>query len=417
MRAAFALLAALALAGCDLVGADRQPAEPTEISVSPLTEAVIQQSNAFGVSLFAQVAAEDDENLMLSPLSASAALTMLLNGADGETYAQIREMLGYSSLQDLGAVNTSYQSLRAQLLAADPEVDLALANAVFHRPSYPLLAPFVERLTGAFDARVDALDFGSPSAVGAINGWASEQTRGRIPTVIDEINPNTVLFLLNALYFKGAWTTSFAPGATRPDLFRRADGRTVTVPMMSERKLPVRAVGRDGYAAVELPYGRRNFSMVLMMPYDEQSACGGFGPDVSPADFAARLNAGLWAEATALLDAQATWEEVPVTLPRFSFSTRKTLNDQLQTLGMVDAFTGAADLSRMSDAGGMVSFVQQDTFIAVDEAGTEAAAVTTVAVAVSCEFAFFANRPFVFAIRERTTNTLLFIGQVTDPSL
>ena len=411
MRASRLLLALLLalVAGCDTAGPDA-PADPTPIELSPLAADLVGQSNAFGTGLFAEVAAEEEGNLMLSPLSASVALTMLLNGADGETYDQIHEMLGYGPALDLDAVNGAYGSLRDALLTADPEVQLALANAVFYDRNRAALfkAPFLDAMRGPFGARVGALDFGAPSALDVINGWAGENTNGRIPKVLNEIDPDLVLFLLNALYFKGDWTTQFDKAKTAPGDFRLADGRTVEVPMMTG-EVPARLVWGEGYQAVELPYGRRNFSLVALLPED---------PDTPLSDFAAGLADGLWADATARLDEADTWGDVLVRLPRFSFSYEKKLNGPLQALGMRDAFEpGLADLSRMSDAGLYVSFVKQNTFVDVNEEGTEAAAVTTVGVeAVSLGPYFSADRPFVFAIRERTTNTLLFIGQVADPS-
>ena len=403
------LLLLAPLAGCDLLGGDAPP-EPAKIELSPLANDLVAQSNAFGVGLFAQVAAEDDGNLMLSPLSASVALTMLLNGADGDTYGQIHEMLGYAPEADLGAINASYRSLRDQLLAADPEVAFTLANAAFTNSRYtagaPFKAPFLDAMRTGFDARITDLDFLAPASLGTINGWASENTNGRIPTVMTELDPDLVLLLMNALYFKGDWSTPFEEDLTAPGDFHLASGSTIQVPTMTGRVDGLTVQG-DGYSALELPYGRRNFSMVVVMP------------DEAPlADFAAELSAGLWADATTRLDAQEAWAKVDVRLPRFSFSYEKTLNDQLQALGMTDAFTpGVADLSRMSDDPSLiVSFVKQNTFLKVDEEGTEAAAITTVGVTTtSLGPKFFADRPFVFAIRERTTNTLLFIGQVANP--
>lgn len=401
-RPALFLLLVLSVAGCDIAGQDAEPT-PTAISLTASDRAVLRQSNDFGVRLFARTAAETEGNLMLSPLSASTALTMLLNGADGETYAQIHDMLGYTPGQDLAAVNESYRSLRTQLLAADQDVTLALANAVFHRQGFVLKTPFLATMRETFDASVQGLDFANPAAAVAINRWASDHTNGRVPRVIDEIEANTVLYLMDALYFKGEWSAPFDPTATRPAGFQLAGGTTVQVPMMNGR-VPGHTAEGDGYTAVELPYGRRNFSLVALMPDD-----GSLG------DFAARLEAGLWTDATTRLDAQSEWTDVDVQLPRFRFSYEKTLNDQLEALGMVDAFHNA-DLSRMSDAGLSVSYVQQNTFVEVNEQGTEAAAVTTVAVEVMLGPHFFATRPFVFAIRERTTGALLFIGQVANPA-
>lgn len=410
-RPLLVLTAALALAGCDLVGSDSPPTEPAEIALSPLAESLVGQSNAFGVGLYARVAAEDDGNLMVSPLSASVALTMLLNGADGETYSQIHEVLGYGPAMDLGAVNAAYESLRDQLLAADPAVQFTLANAVFYDQAFgpSVKAPFAEAMRGPFDARVEGLDFDAPSALETINGWASENTEGRVPKVLDRINPDAVLLLMNALYFKGEWSEQFDEGQTAPADFRLADGQTVRVPTMQGEVEALLAHG-DGYRALELPYGRRNFSMVVLLPED---------PDTPLAEFAAELEGGLWDDAAGRLDEAGRWGEVDVRLPRFTFETKKVLNGPLQALGMVDAFSAlTADLTRMSDDRRLqVSSVRQDTFVGVDEEGTEAAAVTTVEVeVVSAGPQFVVDRPFVFAIRERTTGTLLFVGQVADPS-
>ena len=399
-----------ALAACDASGPDAIP-DPTPIALTPLAKDLVGQSNGFGVDLFAETAAEDDRTLMLSPLSASVALTMLLNGTDGETYDQIRALLGYDADADLDAINAGYRSLTDQLLAADPKVELALANAVFTRQGVPFKAPFLNAMRDGFDARVDALDFGAPSALSTINGWASENTNGRIPTVLSELDPDLVMVLMNALYFKGDWTDQFEARQTGPADFHLANGQTVQVPTMRD-EIPARMASGERYVALELPYGRRNFSMVVFLPLGQESG--------TLADLAGVLRDGGWADATAHLDAQTGWPETLVHLPKFSFSTDKLLNDQLQALGMTDAFSRDADLSRMSDDPRLlVSFVKQNTFVEVNEEGTEAAAVTTIGVtptsAGSGPPAFIVDRSFVFAIRERTTNTLLFIGQVADP--
>ena len=402
MRLALIALLGLALTSCDTAGADA-PTEPVAIDVTPEAQALIGQSNDFGLRLFAEVAG--DENLMLSPLSASVALTMLLNGSDGATYDQIHAMLGYAPGQDLPAINASYQSLRRQLLEADPQVELALANAVFYRDDFgpQIQAPFLDAMRTAFDARVDGLDFASPGALETVNGWASDHTNGTVPKVLDRLDPSLVMLLMNALYFKGIWTTEFDEAATAPAAFTRADGSAVQVPTM-RGEIHARTARGEGYRAVELPYGRRNFSLVVLVP------------DAPLAEAADQL-ATLWADAARQLGDADTWAPVPVQMPRFSFDTDEELNEPLQALGMVDAFDGRADLSRIAP-GLLVDFVKQTTFIDVNEEGTEAAAVTTVAIIErSAPAPFVVDRPFVFAIRERTTDTLLFIGQVADPRL
>ena len=408
-RPLLALMLAVTVAGCDTSSGSSETT-PTVIELSATARDVVAQSNAFGVGLFAETAAGQPGNLMLSPLGASAALTMLLNGADGETAAQIRDVLGYAG-GDLDAVNQAYRSLTGQLLAADPAVQFTLANAVFYDRQFsqgsPFKPAFLAAMDGPFGARVEGLDFLAPASVDVVNRWAEESTNGRVPKVLAEINRDDVLYLLNALYYKGAWSTPFDPDRTAPADFRLADGRTVRVPTMAA-SVPAITVRGEGYEALELPYGRRNFSMVVLMP-DGDAPLAGFADD---------LRDGLWTDAAARLDAQTAWPETIVRLPRFSFSYEKALNDQLRALGMVEAFTDDADLTRMNDDPRLlVTLVKQNTFVEVNEEGTEAAAVTTVGVGVtSAPPSFAVDRPFVFAIRERTTGALLFIGQVADPS-
>lgn len=406
LRTALLLSLGLAvLAGCDAFGQE-PPTDPVAITLSPEAEAAVAQSNDFGVRLFDLTAADRNENLMLSPLSASVALTMLLNGSDGDTYTQIRDMLGYTPDQDLDAINAGYQSLRRQLLEADPQVQLALANAVFYRDTFgPSIQPtFLEAMRTSFDAQIDGLDFGSPEALATINGWASDNTNGKIPKVLDELSPDLVMLLMNALYFKGDWTTQFKEDNTTARDFTLSD-RTVAQVQTMNGDIEARYHEAEGYTAVELPYGRRNFSMIVAVP------------DAPLGEFVDELATGGWAELTTALGTEDTWRTVTVSLPRFKFENDERLNEPLQTLGMVDAFDSRANLTRIAN-GLLVDFVKQNTFVEVNEEGTEAAAVTTIGIvetSLPSYPIFVADRPFVFAIRERTTNTLLFIGQVTDP--
>jgi serpin B len=382
----------------------RPEPRPTPIELTVAARQMIANSNDFGIQLFSGVAREEEgENLMLSPLSASMALTMLLNGCAGDTYEQIHQMLGYPAGLSLDEVNAAQRSLVAQLLQADNQVDLGIANALFYRLGFEIKPAYLEAMRREFSARIEGLDFASPSALNQINQWASDATKGRIPEVLDEIHPATVLFLMNALYFKGEWTEKFDKAHTSPRPFRLGDGSTVSVPTM-EGKVKALADYGSGYTALELPYGRRNFSMIIVVP--EQGLAG----------FYAEFTPETWRAITSSLDGQSDWQEVQVSLPKFKFEYDRVLNDDLMALGMTDAFyDGLADLSGISDAQLFVSRVKQNTFVEVNEEGTEAAAVTVVDIRETSLNVFAADRPFIFAIRERTTNTLLFIGAVNDP--
>ena len=379
---------------------------PKKIELSAKGAEVIAVNNAFGIALFTGTAAEESENLMVSPLSASTALCMLLNGCGGNTFTQIKEMLGYPETMSIAEINEAYRVLVGQLLNADPKVNLALANAIFYRSGFNVKQTFLNIMQSEFEARIEGLDFSSPSALTTINKWASDNTNGKINKVLDEISGDAVMFLMNALYFKGDWTYKFDPALTDDRQFLLDNGTSADVPTMNGEVGSKCAYG-DGYKAIELPYGRTNFTMVIIVP------------DTTLSGFYNGFTDETWAYLTSTLDGYLEYGSVEVSLPKFKFSYEKCLNDQLKAMGMLDAFNPSlADLSGIADASIYVNFVKQNTFVDVNEEGTEAAAVTTIGIDATSmpePTIFIVDKPFVFAIRERTTNTLMFIGQVTDP--
>lgn len=379
-----------------------QPKGPVAINLPEKAGAMIKHSNSFGIELFREVALKDDNNLMLSPLSASTAISMLLNGCDGETYTQIRDMLGYDGLT-LDEINENYNSLVSQLLTVDPAVQLSLANSVWYRQDFDVKQTFLDRMNAAFKAKTEALDFLSPSALSTINNWAKDNTNGKIEKVLEEINPDAVMFLMNALYFKGDWTYKFDKNLTAQRLFYPQNSNPKNVEMMHS-EMPFRMYSGNGFRAIELPYGQQNFAMVVILP------------DGPLNGYLESFSGNNWDVITASLDAMSP-ATAEVSLPKFKFDFDKVLNEQLKSLGMTDAFNPyAANLSGISDDNIYVDFVQQNTFVDVNEQGTEAAAVTTVGINyTSMPESIVVNRPFIFAIRERTTNTLLFIGKVEMP--
>jgi serpin B len=401
----FAFIILLAgLAACNKDKNAEPDLTPKPIELTIRAHEVISSSNHFGVELFIRTATEETGNMMLSPLSASVALTMALNGSGGSTYDQIREMLGYPADMTLSEINGAYKSLVSQLLTVDPKVTLTLANALFYRLGFPVKPPFINTMASDFDAHVEGLNFDLPSAIDVINGWASDNTNGKIPTVIDQITAETVMFLMNALYFKGDWTYQFDVSETQNRLFFLDNGSQISVPTMAGNVMAMRHFG-SGFGAIELPYGQTNFSMVVIVP---NTTLNGFYPQFTPE---------VWQEITDGLDGQTQRVKTMVTLPKFEFDYEKFLNEQLQDMGMNDAFSpNVADFSGITDWEIYISFVKQNTFVKVDEKGTEAAAVTTIGFeVVSLPPSFDVNKPFIFAIRERTTNTLLFIGSVANP--
>jgi serpin B len=386
---------------------DEPQDSPKQINLTPKASQVIRSSNDFGIELFTRSLA--GENMMLSPLSAGVALTMALNGSNGDTYSQMKEMLKYPADMTHDEINEAYSTLVSQLLEADPKVSLSLANALFYRNGFAVKNNYKELLATKYSAQVKSLDFNSPLAIAEINKWAADNTQQKIKKVIDEISEDTMLFLMNALYFKGNWTTQFEKQKTTLRPFYVKPGQVVDTPTMWG-KIQANSYETARYSAIEIPYGRGNFSMVIVVPRD------GLEP------FAAEFTPEAWQQLTTILDAMEGWRETETYLPRFSFSYEQILNDVLKAMGMENAFNPyRADFSNIADrsvADLYISFVKQNTFVEVNEEGTEAAAVTTIGFEVTSVKPYFSiDKPFVFAIRERTTNTLLFIGSIYDPSV
>ncbi len=384
-----------------------QDMTPKTIRLTAAAPQAITSSNNFGIDLFTKVAQAENKNLMLSPLSASTALTMLLNGCAGDTYKQLKGTLNYPSGMTIGDINEAYKSLVDQLLNADPKVKLALANAIFYRNGFTVKDPFMAVMDDDYSAEIKGLDFSAPSALTTINKWASDNTNKKIQKVLDNIDGDAVMFIMNALYFNGDWSHQFDKSKTLDRPFYPDGGNTVNVSTMNG-EVGSKAVYGNGWKAIEMPYGRTNFTMVVIVPGGTLNT---FNVSFTPES---------WNQLTSDLDEIADFDKLTVIMPKFKFDYEKYLNDQLQSMGMVDAFNPyKANLSGISDQSIYVDFVKQNTFVEVDEEGTEAAAVTTIGIKLtsmpSQPDQFIIDKSFIFAIRERTTNTLLFIGQVIDP--
>ncbi|MFO7767466.1 MAG: serpin family protein [bacterium] len=376
---------------------------PRELTASE--QQIADAGGAFGLKLFRAVSAsEGNKNVFLGPLSVSMALGMTLNGAEGATYEAMQHTLELAGLTE-EEINTSYQSLIELLTTVDPQVILEIANSIWYRQDFPVAADFVERNEEYFDAVVQGLDFGSPTAVETINDWVARNTREKIPEILDQISPLEVMFLVNAIYFKGTWQYPFDPDKTADRPFTRADGSVVQVPSMQlEGEFPL--YSDDYVTAVDLPYGGGLFSMTLLAP----------GPSGGTLDsLIAGLDGPRWAQITEGLRPQ---ELGLVQMPRFECEYKILLNEVLKALGMEIAFGADADFDRMvegGDAGLAISRVLHSTFVKVNEEGTEAAAATVVSIDRSVPPSVVLDEPFVFVIRERTSGTILFIGKMMDP--
>ena len=405
-RAALATVLPLVFAACS-ADQSQGPGDPIvqlprELSADERT--VVSSANDFTFALLAQAAGDEaGPNVVLSPLSASMALGMLLNGATDETRDEMERALRLQGLEPR-QINDAYRDLIALLTRLDDDVVFDIANSIWARDGVPFEQAFLDAVVSSFDATVTTLDFADPGAPDVINDWVSESTRGRIEKMVEEIDPMSVMFLMNAIYFKGDWTRQFDPDRTQDREFRLADGSVVSVPMMDMDEAPhLFHESADGTKVLELAYGRGAWAMTLVQPPEGTDAMA----------FAAALDAAAWDGLVGPLDSAS----VLVLMPRFTLTYERTLNDDLKALGMQRAFTDFAQFDALTEVPVYVHEVKQKTFIAVDEIGTEAAAVTSVDIRVtSLGPHIFLDRPFVFAIRERLSGTILFVGVVGDPS-
>jgi len=407
-RKALASALTLVLAALLVRCSDDAVGPPAEISGLPrdLTAAeqeLIQSDNAFGLKLFREIHAQEEsgENLFISPLSVAMALGMTYNGAVSATYEAMQETLELQGLT-LEEVNESYRSLIDLLAGLDPSVQFLLANSIWYEEGYPVRPEFLEVNQGYFDAEVAALDFASPDAAPTINNWVSDKTNGRIEEIVDDpIAGNVVMFLINAIYFKGDWTLQFDPALTEDRPFFLADGSQKQVPMMTYPDVVEVGYYRDeGVVALDLAYGGEAYSMTILLPTGE----GDIGALVQ----------GLDSERWASIVAGLATSELNVVMPKFTLEYELEMNDVLKALGMEIAFTPAADFSKIAP-GIWIDKVKHKSFVEVNEEGTEAAAVTSVQMIDSAPLSVAVDRPFLFAIRERFSGTILFMGLIMDP--
>lgn len=407
----FCLISAFLFIGCrddgiSINGSGRQELR----QLNELEKNVVHASNDFGFRLLQRVnETETGHNLFISPLSLSMALGMTLNGAKGTTEDSMRSTLGFSGMTPQ-EINTTYSSLMQMLSNLDPKVQFTVANSIWYRLGLPVEQEFIETNQRYFGASVAGLDFGAPDAARTINTWVDENTKGKIRQIVDDPIPGSVvMYLINAIYFKGLWIYQFDKSRTLEAPFFHADGSTQQVNLMSlQATLPYSET--PSYQAVELPYGDSLFSMIVVLPKQDESVEA----------FVSGLNSATWQDILEGLHPQ----EGTVFLPKFRLEYEKQLNDALTAMGMGIAFDGQeADFSGISrqvyQAGDrlFISKVKQKTFVQVDEEGTEAAAVTSVEIGITSvgparDFVMRVDRPFFVVITERNSGTLLFVGKI-----
>jgi len=405
--ATLALVTACSGAVSDPAPGEQRPARSSlPRQLSSAERDVLSASNAFSFGLWKTInAAQRDSNVFVSPLSVSFALGMTMNGAAGQTYDEMRGALQFNSAS-LASIDSGYKSLVGLLTSLDPSTTMQIANSIFYRTGYPFNQSFLDDASKWFDAEVKSQNFDDQSGtLSAINGWANTKTNGRIPKVLDQIKSDDVMYLLNAIYFKGSWREKFDPALTREAPFHAATGGDQPAKLMS-REGKMSYAETNAFQAVDLAYGDSAFTMTVLLPKS--------GNDVE--SVAASLTPEAWQSLTSSFRTQL----VNLALPKITFSWKRSLKDDMKALGMRAAFVpDGADFTRMSTSTGkrlFISLLKHDTFVAIDEVGTEAAAVTTVGVTLTSApvvTQMRVDRPYIFVIRERLSGTVLFMGKIT----
>ncbi len=406
-QAAFLSIALLTILSLSCERAAQITDAPPAAELTQVEKQIISADNSFGFKLFTRInEGWQKKNVFISPLSVSMALAMTLNGANGATYDSIRKTLELAELTP-EEINASYKNIRTVLPQIDPKVLFEIANSIWYRMGFTVEQTFLDVNRTAFDAEITQADFSNPATLDAINGWVNVKTHGKITEIINSISNDAMMFLINAIYFKGTWTYEFDKSKTEAMPFTTAEGKTVSCQMMRQKAFLAYAQIAETQV-VDLPYGGGNYSMTIVLPPQ--------GIDIDA--YTAALTQDAWSGLIAALQK----DTVQLYLPKFKVEWEDTVNRPLIELGMGIAFSWVtADFTRINRDGGIyISFVKHKTFVQVDEEGTEAAAVTIVGFERTSigggPPVVMLNRPFLFMIREHSTGTVVFVGKIVDPS-
>jgi len=368
---------------------------------------LVSANTLFGFKLFSEIVkTSKNQNVFVSPTSVAIALSMLYNGASGTTQQEMADVLSLQGI-DLKDINAANESLGQSLQKADAKVQIAIANSLWAKQGFSFQHQFLKNNRQFYNAQVTSLDFASPEAVGIINQWVEESTQGKIAQIIESLNPDDVLFLMNAIYFKGNWTNQFDKNLTTQQPFYLSDGTSKQHPLMSRRG-EYHYYENEQFQAVSLPYGSRRLSMYVFLPKKNSNLEA----------FLGQLNSNNWTQWLS----QFRNREGLVKIPRFKLEYETELQNALAALGMKTMFDSTqANFTNLTSEQVKVDRVKHKTFVEVNEEGTEAAAVTSIGIQVTSAmpakepFTMIVDRPFFCAIRDDQTGMVLFMGAIFEP--
>jgi serine protease inhibitor len=392
-----------------LIGSSNLPLTRGLATNGDVDPRLLAATSKFSFKLYDQILKRrTDKNTFVSPASIMLALAMTYNGANGTTRRAMSQALQLEGMS-LEDVNRAFADLKSALAPSDPKVQLKIANSLWARNGFAVKPAFLERNKQYYGAEIASLNFADPAAPDAINSWVKKNTEGKIDKIINAINGDDVLFLVNAIYFKGQWQFEFSKEKTKPDVFRLAGGEKKEVPMMSQSGSYFYSKGKN-FQAIALPYGKGDVSMYVFLP-DDQTGLDQFEQDLTAENW------DMWMKSFSVRPGE-------VMLPRFKIEWEANLNKALADLGMAEAFNpGQADFTQIAEplSGDkiFISEVKHKSWCEVNEEGTVAAAATSVRATLTSlpppPFVMKVDRPFFFAIRDNRSGVLLFMGSVTNP--
>lgn len=409
IRIVLALIIVSTMLSCEKNNQKKDDYKPVDLSEKQ--KQVVASSNEFGFEFFRRAIALSDNsvNMMVSPLSISMALGMTRNGAANATLDSMNKTLFVSGLSET-EINEACKSIIETFTSLDPDVKMQIANSIWNRQGFEVNPDFLNTNKNYFDAEITSLDFSNPESVNTINSWVDDKTNHLIKKIVDQIPDEAVMYLINAIYFKGQWKYQFEPKDTK-ELDFLVNGANVKVPTMRQ-KTNLRYFKNENFEAVEMPYNQGNFNCTVILP-EAGKTIGDIAPELTLTNWTSWINEFLEYEVT-------------LEIPKFKYEyEEKNVKPVLKDMGMGNAFDdNLADFSRINPNYQLfISDIKHKTFIETNEEGTEAAAVTSVEVGTTSvnpdepqPVLVQINRPFIYLITEKSSQTILFIGAVNDPT-
>jgi len=383
-----------------------EPGKPVDLTTKQKQKAKVDNSLAF--KLFSEISKSKGDNTFFSPYSLNMALGLLYNGSSGNTRNEIVKLLDLSNFSET-EINEYYQKMSQVLLKIDPLTNISIANSIWYRNNISVRSAFIETCKNYFDANVQALDFSSSNAANIINNWCADKTKNKITQIVTNPVPDDMMmYLINALYFKSKWQLgkTFDKAKTKLDDFTKTNGQKIKANLMEQTAILPYYADRH-LQCVELPYGNGAFSMIAILPSE----------DMNINLLIEYLNSVEWDSITNNMMIQKVW----LKMPRFKVECELPINQPLMNFGMKQIFIGG--FTNIADTSLYVSDIKQKTFVEVNEEGTEAVVLTATVIGYGSirkappiePVHFFANRPFLFLIREKSSGVILFIGRIDEP--